>query len=143
MANGLLGVIGAGAQSAEVQKALEEQRFREWYGTVAKKLGIGEDPDDPEHKYDYRAFFRDMQAGKVVSPDQPGGHFPSTYKLAGHPRAHLQDRRGRVFDTRSASYLDGTSVPREELDASEEAPDMPDFDPAKASLLIGGMRGRR
>jgi hypothetical protein len=103
--------------------------FRQWYDGVASKLKIDPNPDSPEHHYDYRAFYRDMLAGKVQSPDKPGGHFPSTYKLDGHPRAFLKDRKGRVFDTRTATYLDGKPVPEAELKASEKAPDMPGYQP--------------
>ena len=57
-----------------------EARFQSWYATKAKKLGLDPNPDDPEHYYDYRAAFR---AG--VEPDATG-HWPSEFKLEGHPR---------------------------------------------------------
>lgn len=110
--------------------------FQAWYRALARKLGINPNPDDPQHFYDYRSFYRDMMAGKVLPPDAPGGHFPSTYKTEGHPRSYLDDGTGRVFDTRSAQYLTGESVPDERLSASEQSPDMPGFD-AKRLMAVG------
>lgn len=102
-----------------------EQAFLVWYRRVAAKLQIDPNPDAFGHFYDYRAFYRDMLSGKVVSPDQPGGHFPSTYKLPGHPRAFLADSHGKVFDTRTGLYLDGGRVPAVEIARAERAPDLP------------------
>ena len=59
----------------------EETEFQKQYKTIALKQGINLNPDDPEHFYDYRAAFK---AGQL-KPDQIG-HFPSKFKLPGHPR---------------------------------------------------------
>lgn len=123
-----------------IEAAAREQRFKKWYGQLSAKLRIAPDPDDPLHYYDYRAFHRDMEAGQVLPPDAPGGHFPSTYKLPGHPRTYLTDANGRVFDTRSAQYLTGDQVPDEQLTASERSPDMPGFDPEKLTAMARLLR---
>jgi len=124
----------------------DEMAFRGWYVPLAMKLGISPNPDDPEHHYDNRAFYRDMMAGKpgVVSPDKPGGHFPSTYKTEGHPRTYLADptNRGQIFDTRSGTYLTGEPVSQRGLTASEESPDMPGFDPMRARAILASLYGR-
>lgn len=124
----------------------DEAPFQAWYQQLSKKLGISPNPDDPEHYYDYRAFYRDMKAGKVTSPDAPGGHFTSAYKTAGHPRTYLDDGQGRVFDTRSAQYLTGDQVPDEQLTASEQSPDKPNFDAKRlmkaGPAIMAFMRGR-
>ena len=123
----------------------EEMKFRGWYVPMAMKLGISPNPDDPEHHYDNRAFYRDMVAGVpgVVSPDKPGGHFPSTYKTEGHPRTYLTDPgRGQVFDTRSGNYLTGEAVSPQALRASEQSPDMPGFDPERARGMLSALYGR-
>jgi hypothetical protein len=118
--------------------------FRDWYGAVSNKLGISPDPDDPEHHYDYRAFYDAMKRGEAISPDQPGGHFPSTYKTEGHPRTYLDDpTTGKVFDTRSAEYLAGGPVPQRALTASEQSPDKPDFDPDRARAIAKGLGALR
>ena len=58
----------------------DEQGFQDWYSNHAKKLKLNPNPDDPKHFYDYRAAYG---AG-----DEPGedGHWPSTWKIEGHPR---------------------------------------------------------
>lgn len=125
----------ARAKISAAMQAKDERDFQNWYSAIAKRLRIAPNPDDPEHHYDYRAFFRDMKAGKAASPDEPGGHFPSTYKVEGHPRTYLQDSAGKLFDTRSAEYAAGGTVPQEELAASEQAPDMPGMTAEKVELL--------
>lgn len=122
----------------------DEMAFRGWYVPMAMKMGLDPNPDAPEHHYDNRAFYRDMMAGKVVSPDRPGGHFPSTYKTEGHPRTYLADptRGGQIFDTRSAQYLTGEDVSPRSLRASEQSPDMPGFDPDRARMALSALYGR-
>ena len=118
----------------------ENREFMNWYAPVAKKLGIDPDPDAPEHHYDYLSFYNDMKAGKpgVISPDQPGGHFPSDYKTAGHPRTFLPDPAGKVFDTRTAKYLTGQRVPQRTLDLPVD--DNPGFDPEKAKAITMALK---
>lgn len=53
-----------------------EQSFRNWYGQYN---WLDPNPDAPEHQYDYRKAF---EAGASPGPDR---HWPSEYKLAGHP----------------------------------------------------------
>jgi hypothetical protein len=137
---------GLGKRALDAAKSTpadNEARFQAWYGPLARKLHIAPNPDDPEHYYDYRAFHRDMEAGKVLAPDAPGGHFPSTYKLPGHPRTFLDDANGRVFDARSAQYLTGEPVPQEQLTASEHSPDKPGFDPGKLKQVAAVLSARR
>ena len=57
-----------------------EAAFQEWYASQARKLGLNPNPDDPRHFYDYREAFK---AG--AKPDSTG-HWPSKFKLEGHPR---------------------------------------------------------
>ena len=69
-----------------------EEEFRRWYSEKAGKLGLSPDPDDPEHFYDYRAAFR---AG---ASQDASGHWPSQFKLPGHPReivGGINTRTGR------------------------------------------------
>ena len=74
-----------------------EQAFRQWYAGQARRWGLNPNPDDPNQFYDYRAAFR---AG--ATPDT-SGHWPSTFKTAGHPNLvvggfHVQTG-DRVFGT--------------------------------------------
>ena len=52
----------------------QEATFRTW----AKRLGVV-DPDDPQQFYDYRAAYL-----AKAQPDETG-HWPSEFKLEGHP----------------------------------------------------------
>ncbi|KKL18043.1 hypothetical protein LCGC14_2479460, partial [marine sediment metagenome] len=58
----------------------EEVGFQNWYQQKAGEQGLNPNPDDPLHFYDYRAAFK---AG--AKPDK-SGHWPSKFKLKGHPR---------------------------------------------------------
>ena len=58
----------------------DEESFQSWYAGHAKERGLSPNPDDPEHFYDYRAAYK---AGAGPGPD---GHWPSQFKLEGHPR---------------------------------------------------------
>jgi hypothetical protein len=60
-----------------------ERAFQIWYAMQAKANGIDPNPDDPRHYYDYRRAF---QAGANPGLDR---HWPSTFKLAGHPNRYV------------------------------------------------------
>lgn len=57
----------------------KERLFQRWYAGWAAKLGIDPNPDNPQHYYDYRAAWLDG-----ATPDETG-HWPSKFKLEGHP----------------------------------------------------------
>ena len=63
----------------EQETPADEGKFQAWYKGHASRLKLAPNPDDPEHKYDYRAAFK---AG--ATPDAQG-HWPSVYKAADHP----------------------------------------------------------
>lgn len=82
---------------------LQELEFQRWYKNMAAILGINPNPDDPRHFYDYRAAF---QSG-VRGPDATG-HWPSEFKLEGHPRTVIggvDTRTGRT--SQQGSMLPG------------------------------------
>lgn len=60
-------------------RADTDEGFRRWYSTRASSLGLSPNPDDPQHRYDYRAAFA---AGG--EPDAEG-HWPSQFKADDHP----------------------------------------------------------
>jgi hypothetical protein len=73
-------VKAAGAASvAPTPAGADEAAFRAWYAGMASRYGLNPNPDDPGQFYDYRGAFR---AG--ASPDGTG-HWPSNFKLPGHP----------------------------------------------------------
>lgn len=63
---------------------LQEIQFMDWYTKMANQRGLNPNPDDPRHFYDYRGAY---EAG-VRAPNQEG-HWPSEFKLEGHPRMVL------------------------------------------------------
>lgn len=64
----------------------DEVKFQTAYKKMATKMGLFLDPDDPKHFYDYRALYK--ETGKLESDET--GHFPSKYKLEGHPRMEIR-----------------------------------------------------
>lgn len=84
-------------------KPEEESEFRAWYSQWAQKLGLHPDPDNPEHYYDWRAAWR---AG--ATPDE-SGHWPSKYKLQGHPTYHLK-KGGSAGPELPLSFYDRPSI---------------------------------
>ncbi|MEN6440534.1 MAG: transglycosylase SLT domain-containing protein, partial [Syntrophobacter sp.] len=73
-----------------------EQKFQKWYGDWAKREDMNLNPDDPAHKYDYRAAF---MAG-VTPPTEAGGHWPSKFKADDHPNRFIPLLSGEVWDTK-------------------------------------------
>src|SRR5258705_11391750 len=74
------------------QSSDSEPAFQKWYAERASKLHINPNPDDPRHFYDYRAAYR---AG--AEPDSTG-HWPSKFKLPGHPRLIINGVDTRTGD---------------------------------------------
>lgn len=67
----------------------EESKFQKWYRDIAKKTGIDENPDDPEHMYDYRGAYK---AGMVPEIGMDGEyHWPSQFKDPDHPTRYVDD----------------------------------------------------
>jgi hypothetical protein len=66
-------------QLTEIMRSGSEYDFQSWYADQAARLNLNPNPDDPAHQYDYRGAYR---AG--MGPDVTG-HWPSAYKMAGHP----------------------------------------------------------
>lgn len=65
---------------AEKLTPRSEEEFQNWYKHYSDTLGLNQDPDAPEHYYDYRSAF--LQGAE---PNEEG-HWPSEFKLEGHPR---------------------------------------------------------
>lgn len=67
----------------------DETAFQAWYTKMSKLTGINPNPDDPQHFYDYRAAFR-AGATPVISPEDNRYHWPSAFKMEGHPRMFIE-----------------------------------------------------
>ena len=72
------------------EDSTKEAKFQTEYRTLAVRSGIDPNPDNPMHKYDYR---RAWEAGAMNTKD---GHFPSEFKLPGHPRIIVDGRDTRT-----------------------------------------------
>ena len=89
----------------------DEAAFQKWYAGRAAKLGLNPNPDDPKHFYDYRAAFR---AG--VEPDTKTKHWPSRFKLPGHPNeivGGINTRTGEVVAKEPATQKEFEQTVRE------------------------------
>lgn len=61
----------------------EERIFQMWYKGMATRSGMSLNPDDKEHYYDYRGYWKNISKDKHIWDNK--GHFYDTYKLPGHP----------------------------------------------------------
>ncbi len=71
---------------------IEEQFFRVSFAKIAKENNLNPDPDDPRHFYDYRALFEETGKLKIG----PQKHFPSKFKILGHPNLIVNGRDTRT-----------------------------------------------
>jgi hypothetical protein len=96
--------FGKQGQPGKVLMTPAEKRFRDWYAVQAEKAGLSPDPDDPLHKYDYRAAFAAGQGPELSSEDNQY-HWPSQFKAPDHPNRFVNG-----MDTKT-----GQPVPEWEL----------------------------
>lgn len=76
----------------------EEPAFQNWYKQWAERTGISPDPDEPEHRYDYRAAYRN-NAQPTVDASDGMYHWPSAHKHADHPNRYVPMPGGGILDT--------------------------------------------
>lgn len=80
---------------------LDEADFQNWYRGAIRGTPINPNPDDPRHFYDYRSAY----LSGVNGPNQTG-HWPSTFKLEGHPRMVLDGMNTKTGKQYSPSLVD-------------------------------------
>lgn len=94
---------------------LDEMDFQDWYSRYSRATGNSPDPDDPQHHYDYRAFWKSTGGPPVYE----GMHLDSRFKGLGHPDLYIEGKDTRKFQTGGFDYY-GPRVfpygPRKELD---------------------------
>lgn len=61
----------------------DEKRFQQWYANHSASTGLSANPDEPEHKYDWRAAF--ASGAKPEAADDGNYHWPSSFKRLDHP----------------------------------------------------------
>ena len=88
----------------------QEAEFRAWYRNFSTKNGLDPNPDDPNHKYDYRAYFQANQESHdqySAKMDETDGlyHLPSLFKHADHPNRFIDLGSGSVLDSITGQVL--------------------------------------
>ncbi len=63
--------------------ATNEADFQQWYSKWAQKTGLNPDPDNPQHKYDYRAAYN-AGVEPVILPEDNKYHWDSRFKADDH-----------------------------------------------------------
>ena len=88
----------------------QERKFQEEYSRVSRTLGLSPNPDDPQHFYDYRGLFK--ETGHLgVGPQK---HFPSKFKLAGHPNlivGGIDTRTGQIVSDEEEAVKLANALP--------------------------------
>lgn len=72
-------MTGPKVHSVRSKQEEEDAAFLSWYLPHAEQLGLDPNPDSPLHFYDWRS------AWKAGAEPDADGHWPSDYKLLGHP----------------------------------------------------------
>ena len=79
--------------------------FMRWYQQIAVQRGLAPDPFDPQHHYDHVAAYL-SGAAPTANPDPTqDGHWPSAFKMAGHPNRFIPQEGGTQLDTLTGEQL--------------------------------------
>lgn len=95
----LMDVARLAQQMRPARAHATEPEFQDWYGQMARQYDLNENPEG--QFYDYRSA---MAAG--ARPDATG-HWPSTFKQAGHPNEIVGG-----FNTRTGERVPGAPLAR-------------------------------
>ena len=76
----------------------QEQAFQKWYRAIAEKNGLDPNPDEVEHRYDWRGAWVSGDRGTVDKGDGKQ-HFDSQYKDDDHPNRFIEEGGG-IYDTK-------------------------------------------
>lgn len=64
----------------------DEESFRNWFSGYADSHGVDPDPDEPEHFYDARGWWKEADEQERFSVmSDPSSHLSDRYKMPGHP----------------------------------------------------------
>ena len=69
-----------------IQKQSDD--FNKCYAAVAEANNLSPNPDDPEHYYDYRGYFKEHNN----AAEEIKGHFDDKYKLPGHETFSIESK---------------------------------------------------
>ncbi len=78
---------------------MQQMAFMQWYQNIARQRGLNMDPYHPGHHYDHvAAFLAGAQPKPSADPSQDW-HWPSQFKMAGHPNRFVPQPGGVLWDT--------------------------------------------
>ena len=81
--------------------ATKEAEFQRQYAQVSMINNLDPDPDDPMHFYDYRGLFKET-GSLAVGTER---HFPSKFKLLGHPNLIVDGKDTRTGKAATAGLI--------------------------------------
>jgi hypothetical protein len=92
----------------------DDDKFREWYAGIVKKLNkkeviIDPNPNDWRHYYDYRAAFKANQ-GPTFDKGDGTWHWPSKHKHDLHPNRYIKLKSGKWLDSKNDKIVDVRDV---------------------------------
>ncbi len=93
----------------------QEQKFQTEFAKVAEANNININPDDPLHFYDYRALFE--ETGELKSTRK---HFPSKFKLLGHPNLIVDGKDTRTGEKATKSLIEANKKANETVTAGQQ-----------------------
>lgn len=70
----------------------DERAFQEWYFNVAKANGLSLNPNDIEHAYDYRGYWKNATPEELERAQQPEWHGTDTYKWPTHKTFSVESK---------------------------------------------------
>ena len=106
-----------------------EAFFQSWFRKHAAAAGLSQDPDEPEHEYDYRHAFL---AGAEPGADQ---HWPSAYKTDSHPNRYIEE--DNLWDSKTEMPFGAIPARRP---SSRPTTAFPGKRSARSSAVIPGAR---
>lgn len=112
----LADLVGKGEGGELVQQELttlpqdKEAEFQTQFAKVSASLNINSNPDDPRHFYDYRGLFK--ETGKLATG--PQAHFPSKFKLLGHPNLIVNGKDTRTGEVATPELIEQNKVANEQ-----------------------------
>ena len=144
--------ISSEQQSTSVEPSLvklsseEEKSFRDWYSKVSAHKNLDTNPDNPNHHYDYRAFYKaEPGLAEGLLTDAPGAHFTDIGKLPGHPTFSNESAYFNDENKMQAGRWDGEIYipydPNRPVINTDTGEEMPDYDRNKSyEPVVGNKR---
>lgn len=81
--------VGTHHPGAVRVEPLNEKNFQQWYSNWADTTGIDRNPDDPQHRYDYRSAYYSGDRPTLDTSDSRY-HWPSAHKAPDHPNRFVR-----------------------------------------------------